>query len=251
MATGDAPDILTRLKAVLPDSWFPDATPVLDAVLTGCATGWAFCYGLLAYVRLQTRIATATDVFLDIAATDYFGGWLSRFVNEGDPAFSLRIRANLLPERGTRAGLIAAVTTLTGSVPTVFEPADTGDTGGYGGGQARVWTGMAYGAAGGWGSLALPFQAFVTAARQHGGGVAGVNGYGGYLSGWGVGSGEYISASMIAGRVPDAAIFQVVSDAGPAGSVMWTRLTALSYPSPPSLRFNLRGNSGLRMMGWN
>ena len=232
MATGDQTDILGRLKAVLPGGWFPapaaagqpTATPVLDGLLTGCAAAWAYCYSLLAYVRLQTRLATATDVWLDVAAVDYFGGALTRFVNEGDVPFSIRIRANLLPQRATRAGVIAAVTLLVGTAPAIFEPADTGDTGGYGATGSRAWTGLAYGAAGGWGSLALPFQAFVTVTRPLTGGVSLIDGYGGYAGGYGVGSIEYAGEDMIAGQIPDPAIFQVVADAAPAGSIMWTRL---------------------------
>lgn len=236
MATGDTPDIAARLRATLPPSWFPapaaaglpSTTPVLDAVLTGCANGWAYCYALLAYVRLQTRIATATDVWLDAIAVDYFGGALTRFVAEGDPAFSLRIRANLLPKRATRAAVIATLTALTGRVPLIFEPADTGDTGGYGGAEARTWSGLAYGAAGGWGSLALPFQAFVTAFRPHGGGVANVAGYyagsGWAGGGYGQGAIEYVSASMTAANVPDAAIYQTAAATAPAGTTLWTRI---------------------------
>jgi hypothetical protein len=226
MATGDQTDILSRLKAVLPGRWFPataapglpSTTPVLDALLSGCAAGWAFCYSLLAYVRLQTRIATGTDIWLDVMAEDYFGPALSRFVNEGDPAFSLRIRANLLPELGTRAGLIAAVTLLTGTPPIVFEPTNARDTGGWG-------IRMGYGVAGGWGCSLLPFQAFITVTRPRGGSLSNVNGYGGFLGGYGAGASMYASAAMSAANVPDAAIYQTVADAAPAGTIMWTRLT--------------------------
>ncbi len=233
MATGDQNDMSGRLLAVLPAGWFPaTSTPVLDAVLAGCADVWAYCYSMLAYVRLQTRLATATDVWLDVAAVDYFGAALVRFVNETDTAFSLRIRANLLPERGTRAGVIAAVTALVGSAPAVFEPANTGDTGSYGTGNAFVWSGMAYGAAGGWGSLALPFQAFLTVPEPPSGGVPAVNGYGGYAGGYGVGAIEYVTPSMFAGDVTDEAVYQVISDAAPAGSIMWTAITSATRTAP-------------------
>jgi hypothetical protein len=68
--TGDTNDMLARLKMVLPARWFADATPILDAVLTGLANAWSQLYGLLATVKLQTRLATASGVFLDIAAKD-------------------------------------------------------------------------------------------------------------------------------------------------------------------------------------
>jgi hypothetical protein len=231
VATGDTTDILCRLKAVLPLGWFPppaaagepSTTPVLDGVLSGCAAAWAFCYSLLAYVRLQTRIATATDVWLDAIAVDYFGGALSRFPNETDAAFSPRIRANLLPIRATRAGVIDAVIGLLGVPPAVFEPADTGDTGAYGDGT-RTWRGMAWNTAGGWGSMALPFQAFLTVTVPPAGGIAYADGWGGYSGGYGVGAIEWIGADMIVGQIPPAAIFQTIANAAPAGSIMWVRL---------------------------
>lgn len=230
MATGDQADMLRRLKATLPRGWFPGTAPLLDGVLSGTAAMWEWAYGLLAYVRLQTRIATATDVWLDTIATDFFGIGVRRFVSEGDPAFSLRIRANLLPERATRAALISVLTTLTGRAPIIFEPSNTGDAGSYIAGGSFAWGGMAYGNAGGWGSLALPFQAFVIAYRPSSGGVSGVGGYwsgsGWGGGGYGVGAIEYVSASMIAGQVTDEAIYQAIAAAIPAGSIAWTQISA-------------------------
>ena len=68
---GDTTDISARIKAVLPTRWFPDETPVLDSVLAGLASAWSSLYGLLATVRLQSRIATASDQFLDGASADF------------------------------------------------------------------------------------------------------------------------------------------------------------------------------------
>lgn len=175
MAIGDTDDIVGRLKALLPAGWFAGETPVLDAVLAGLADKWAWVFSLTEYARAQARIRTATGSWLDLAARDFFGAHVARLTNEGDTAYRARILANLLPERATRAALIAVVTALTGRAPWVFEPAHTGDTGGYGNG-AVAWSGMAYGAAGGWGSLSHPFQAFVVAYRPHQGGVATVGG---------------------------------------------------------------------------
>jgi hypothetical protein len=134
------------------------------------------------------------------------------------------MRASMLPERGTRAGLSAAVTALVGEAPIIFEPANTGDTGAWGGGNQLVWRGMAYGQAGGWGSVSLPFQAFITTRRARNSGVANVNGYGGSAGGYGVGSIEWITPDMLTGVVPDDVIYQTISEAAPAGSIMWTRL---------------------------
>ena len=75
--TGDQQDMMARLRTVLPTRWFPDSAPVLDGLLSGLASGWSWAYQQLQYVKAQTRIATATDVWLDIIANDYFGNRLA------------------------------------------------------------------------------------------------------------------------------------------------------------------------------
>lgn len=204
-------DMLARLKAVLPQGWFPDATPVLDGVLSGLAAAWSFLYGQLSYVRLQTRIATATDMWLDLVAQDFFGFRVRRRNAEQDGAFRLRIQQELQRERGTRTAVIGALTDLTGRAPLVFEPARATDTGGWG-------IALGYGVAGGWGSLMLPFQCFLTAYRPHASGIANVAGYG---TGGPV---QYASLSMVQGQVTDADIFGAVADVLPAATMAWTRI---------------------------
>jgi hypothetical protein len=71
--TGDQTDILGRIKALLPFRWFPDTTPVLDALLSGIAWSLALIYSLIQYAKNQTRIATASDGFLDLISYDFFG----------------------------------------------------------------------------------------------------------------------------------------------------------------------------------
>src|SRR5437762_266459 len=109
MTTGTQGDIVTRLKAVLPNGWFRGDTPILDGVLNGIAWALAQVYSLTDYARLQTRIATATDGFLDLISFDLFGGAFPRKPQESDPGFRTRIQAELLLERGTRHGLIRAL----------------------------------------------------------------------------------------------------------------------------------------------
>src|SRR5260370_23111506 len=121
-----------RIRTVLPLSWFPksspggaSASPILDGVLAGLGSAWAAIYSLLSYVRLQTRIATATDWFLDIIASDFFGSEIVRRGREGDAAFRLRILNNMFAPRATRAALSRVLIELTGRVPLIFEPAYT------------------------------------------------------------------------------------------------------------------------------
>ena len=148
--------------------------PVLDGLLNGPAWMWSWLYSLLQYVAQQRRIATASGINLDQIAYDYFSTTIERFASENDTAFAARIKANLLAPKGTRQAVIDALVALTNVTPTIFEPRNTGDTGGYGHQGMTVGTGLAYGVAGGYGSLMLPFQAFVKAYRPRGGGIAGV-----------------------------------------------------------------------------
>ncbi len=219
---GDAPDIVARLKAVLPPRWFADETPVLDAMLAGLAASWTWFYALLGYVRAQVRIATASDIWLDIIAQDFFGSRILRRANELDDALRRRIQHELVRERCTRAAVISVLADLTGRVPQIFEPARPADTGGYG-------AGIGWGVAGGWGSLALPFQCFVTAFRPHRNGIAFVAGWGDAGSpsgggGYGLGALEYASLTMVQQQVSDADIARAITEVLPVTTIVWTTI---------------------------
>jgi hypothetical protein len=222
--TGDQQDMLARLRAVLPTRWFPDDAPVLDGLLTGLASGWSWAHDLLQYIKAQTRIGTASDIWLDIVAQDFFGHRLARRSGQNDDAFRHRIRRELLRERGTRGAVIAVLQDLTGRTPVVFEPALPSDTGGYAS-AAGAGGGVGYGVAGGWGNLTLPFQAFITAYRPVGSGIAVVAGWGAPVGGYGRGVVEYASLEMVQGQVTDSDIYSAVADVLPVTGVGWTRIT--------------------------
>ena len=114
---------------------------------------------------------------------------------------------------------------LTGRAPLVFEPARTTDTGGYAS-LAGAGGGVGYGRAGGWGSLALPFQCFITAYRPVGSGIATVCGWGGPAGGYGRGAIEYASLEMVQGQVTDADIYSAVANVLPVAVIGWTRITS-------------------------
>jgi hypothetical protein len=215
--TGDAADMHARLLTLLPLRWFPDVAPRLTAVLAGLAEAPSWLYRMLSYTKLQTRIATATDSFLDLVAQDYFATTLTRRTGEGDTAFRARIMGDLLRDRATRPALIAALTDLTGRAPSVFEPSAPGDTGGWG-------VAVGYGIAGGWGSLTLPFQSFVTVRRPLGSGVPLVSGYSSGAGGYGGGTIEYVSAAMVQSQVTDADIIDTVARTIPAATIAWMRI---------------------------
>jgi hypothetical protein len=222
---GDSEDMAARMQAVLPARWFGDTSPLLQAVLLGLGTCWAAIYGLVQTVQAQARIATASGGFLDLISTDFFGAALPRRNAEADGLFRTRISQELLRPRATREALMLALTELTGRPPRVFEPARPGDTGGYclgglcyGGQTVLDGSNISVTGAGGWGSLALPYQVFVTAYRPIGGGIA-------LLAGYGTGGLQYYGdLSMLSTVVSDAEIQTTVTKLLPAASIAWMNI---------------------------
>ncbi len=223
--TGDQSDMYARLRALLPAGWFGDNNPILDAMLYGCANALAWSYTLYTYTVKQTRIKTATDGFLDLIATDFFGpDGLLRAANQGDESYLNKIIVNMFRERGTRKSVSSVLYDLTGRYPLIFEPERPADTGGYG-------VGCGYRLGGGYGSMLMPYQAFVTAYRPVGTGIPNISGYGIPASGYSIASqGEYASLSMIQGGVTDADIYAAISSVKMEGTIAWTRI--LSNPDP-------------------
>lgn len=220
MTVGTQADCLARIKQLLPFRWFPDSTPVLDALLSGPAWALSQIYALIQYALLQTRIGTATDGFLDLISYDYFGGNLPRRSQEQDNPYRARIIATLLREKVTRNGMIAALVNLTGRQPIIFEPARPADTGAY-----SIST-SGYGVAGGYGSLMLPAQFFIKAFRPAGSGIPFVAGYGSPSAGYSVASrGEYASLSQVQGFVTDSDINQTIAATVAEGVTAWTVLS--------------------------
>lgn len=168
MSTGDQTDVFNRLKKNLV-SWFGNDTPVLNAILKGRAATGSFIYELISYTKLQTRIKTATDYYLDYAAQDYLGKDFLRHPGENDDSFRNRILANLLPERATKAGMIKVLTLLTGRAPVVIENTDTFN-------QCAYDNTFYYDNYGGYGWL-QPYTAIIYAFRPQPKGFLSVGGY--------------------------------------------------------------------------
>lgn len=217
--TGDQSDIFSRIKGLLP-RWFGDDTPVLDSVINGLAAQLANIYSLYAYAKQQTRLLTMTDSWLDLFAGDFLGDKLHRKPNESDAQYRARIQINMFRERGTRAGVIKVLQDVTGRTPIVFEPQRPADTGAYSAPNSG------YGLAGGYGSLLLPVQAFVTAYRPAQSGIPNIAGYGISTAGYGVASqADYASIDSAIGAVADTDIFGAVDSVKPAGTTLWVRLS--------------------------
>ena len=219
MATGDQNDIYTRLKALLPPTWFGDSSPFLEGALNACASVLSWCYSLYVYARLQTRITTATGGWLDLAAYDYFGTSLQRPAGMSDDLFRNQMKINLFRARGTRQAIIDILEELTGNTPTIFEPQRPLDTGSYGGPM------IGYGVAGGYGSVLIPYQAFVIAYRPKGTGIPYVAGYQTTPAGYSSPSrGQYVSQEMVTGKVTDAQVYEAVAAVKMEGTLVWVKL---------------------------
>jgi hypothetical protein len=224
---GDLSDLTSRLWAVLPKRWFAEQSPNLEALLNSIAVPWVWLYDLIMYVISQTRLSTATDEWLDLVAADYFGGALNRKVNEADFSYRSRIKAALMQEAATRPAVTAALESLTGLPPVIFEPGNCRDTGSYGGftGMPQMpGTGMAYGQIGGWGSLQLPLQFFVTATRPITPVVGMLAGYATSAGGYGEGSFSYVDLSQLPGHVTDQDIQTALFNLLPVNAVAWLRI---------------------------
>jgi hypothetical protein len=212
MSTGDANDMLARLRATLPP-WFPDDAPITNGVLAGLAGGLSFGYSLIQFAKAQTRIATMSGGWLDMAAWDFFGARFMRRRGEADASFKPRVLLELLRPRQTRAAISQALVDLTGAAPAIFEPWNPGDCGAYG-------YAMGYGCAGCYGSLALRNQIFVTAVLADGPGIPNVGGYGVGMIGYGV-AGEYVDLSQVTGPITNEEIYSVVAQTVAAGVTAW------------------------------
>ncbi len=226
MATGDQADIAARIQHLLP-GWFADNNPTIDALLAGAARALACMHGLYVYAIAQTRILTATGIWLDLIAQDFFATALQRGANQGDDSLRAGILANLFRPRATRQGISDVLLRLTGNAPAILEPFVPADTGVYGVGYAG------YGAAGGYGSQTIPAQAFVTAYRPLQYGIANVAGYGAATAGYGVASqAEYASLTLISSPVTDADIYAAVDATKAAGTTVWVRISSIWIREP-------------------
>jgi hypothetical protein len=210
---GDSSDMAGRMRALLPNGWFADDAPVLTGLLQGIGTAWSCIYFLIEFAIQQSRISTATGIFLDMISSDFFGSLLPRVDLEPDSLFLQRIKYELLRPRATREALILALQELTGRAPIIFEPRLTSDTGGY------TLGGVGYNTAGGWGNISLPFQVFVTVYRPRGIGIANIAGYG---TG---GIPVYGNSTMEPPQMTDAQIYSAIPPLLPAATVAWTRLS--------------------------
>lgn len=119
------------------------------------------------------------------------------------------------------------MTKLIGAPPAIFEPAKCQDTGCYGSLSIRpsvLAARAAYGCAGGWGNLQLPFQFFITTSRPAAPGIGYLAGYGTSGGGYGFGSIGYVELSSLPGYIADDEIRTTLLSLLPANTTAWMRI---------------------------
>ncbi len=198
MATGDKDDFLTRIKSLLP-RWFVDVSPVLNALLSGFSFTQAFLYSLIGYAKLQVRIKTATNGWLDMIAADFFGNAVFRKLGQSDSSFRSKIIIELFRERATRSAIIKILTDLTGQTPDLLEPQRANDYLALGGYNTKP---LSYNGVGAYASNIAPYQAYVVAYRPT------------------------IASGLI---VSDADIYAAIDSVKPVGTIVWTRIVDRPY----------------------
>ncbi|BCZ76083.1 hypothetical protein [Komagataeibacter phage phiKX1] len=159
-----------RIRRLLPAGWFPsppaagqtEQAPVLNALLQGFGSVFAWVWELWAETTDQTRLATMTGPFLDMFAADFFGTLLTRNPGESDDAFRARIEEALFPSLGTRPDVVNTIADEVGAAGRVIEPRNATDCKGIasmaspaiGGGYGYGVTALRYGSRG------APYQLF-------------------------------------------------------------------------------------------
>jgi hypothetical protein len=162
-------DFANRMAALFPHGWAaPDAKSpggVLYAIFQMMGGGLAFENSAEIYALAATRIQSAVNGALDLAAQDFLGDRLPRNPGETDASYRARITAALLPTGATRAAIIEAVTNATGYAPRVIEPWRPADTGAWGHGfwgvDSSTTPGRWTGTGGRPGERSLAYQGFV------------------------------------------------------------------------------------------
>lgn len=219
MATGDLQDIVNRINATVPPWFGQDVTPNITGAITAFGKAGSTLYSQYAYTVLQTRIKTATDTFLDLISTDYFGSELPRLANEADAQFRNRILINLIRIRGTRGAIVKVLQDLTGRTPIIIEQERALDTGGYNLG------GCGYGVAGAWGSQRMRYQCFCIAYRPLAVGVPFVGGYGSSVGAYSTPSRlEWANPNQTEVAVPDSMIYGAIDSVKSDGTTVWTQI---------------------------
>jgi hypothetical protein len=253
-ALGSQADFAGRMAQLVPQGWYPEQSeaPVINALYNATGNLHSFNFSQNAYIMLQQRLGTMTDVNLDIFAFDYFGpSGLVRQSGQNDTQYLNRIDNSLLAPKNTIPALTQAVGGLTGYDPLFFEPFNGASTGYY-----NVNGTVAYNVSnvGAYGSLSLPGQFFITVFLPIETGIPNVAGYynpslsftmpGGY----GVGAIEYAQLSQTISDVTDARVYSLIANTKAAGTIAWVKLISyvdsVGYANPYGIQDSLITSTG-------
>lgn len=130
-----------QLIELVPPSWTSVEAKkrggVFWTLMTAIATIFSLVKIVIAQVKAQFRLATATGIFLDAYSQDYFGTGtiraLPRFIGESDDSFRSRIQAEILRQKATKPGIRRAVAQVTGASPIIVEDIDINTSSSWGG----------------------------------------------------------------------------------------------------------------------
>lgn len=220
---GSHEDVYSRIIAQLPPWFGADPNLILDIIIEAFVNTGTFHYTQYGYAKLQTRIATATDINLDNISKDYLGDELPRRINESDELYRARILATLLREKCTRRGLRLAILNLTGIEPIIFEPWNPSDCGGY-----NVVTNLAYNTAGRYGSGSFAYQGFIDVFVDSFTGMSNYSGFNNYFGGYnaygGLATFWYGGESINTNIITDSDIYTLINLTKVYGTVVWVRI---------------------------
>lgn len=135
---------------------------MLNALLQGVGSVFAWVWGLLTSTNEQTRLATMTGAFLDMFAADFFGTGMPRKQGESDDEYRRRIQEALFPSLSTRPDVENTIQYEVGQAGRVIEPRNATDCKGLGSlATPSIGGGYGYGVPGlRYGSRVVPFQLF-------------------------------------------------------------------------------------------
>ncbi len=221
---------MVRMASILPP-WFGThglLSPVMRMVMAMAAVVGQWMHGLLLFVRLQTRIRTATGGFLDLIAWDFFGPRVRRRTGQTDDSFRRRIQVEMFRPRATRPAMASIVNDLTGYQPRIFEPSRPYDAGGIG-----IPSNIGIGVAGALGSTSYPGNVFIDVLRAPNAGIPYASGIGIPAGGIGVPSRLVIaSLDQIRGQLRDEDIYSAINATRPVGIQAWVRMVLAPAPPP-------------------
>jgi hypothetical protein len=117
-----AADILNKLNAGLPLTWFGSNNSTLNAILTCASSCNSIIRDNITAASTMTRLKTMSASFCDLAAYDFMGDSLPRINSESDNLYINRLMATIFSQKVTYNALVTAINvTMQGYGITIYE----------------------------------------------------------------------------------------------------------------------------------